>query len=97
MIISALGFETQKYASHFADFPPNDPFYSVIEGLYSTWIDSRLWDGMKAFAPEGKLYFRPEEPVTRGQFAELLYLAHIHIGPLFEDHPADLKPIPVPH
>jgi hypothetical protein len=76
--------------AHYAD-SPGMPAFADIEALYDNWIDSRLWDGMPEYSPEGKLYFRPEKPVTRAQFAEMIYLAAINFGPLWEDHPADRR------
>jgi len=89
MLAHLLGWDAPREASHYVDLPPGSPFHAAAEALFARWIDSRLWEGEKAFAPDGKFTFRPEEPLTRGQFADLLYLAHVHIGPLWEDHPVD--------
>jgi hypothetical protein len=79
----------------YEDIPRSHALYEAVEALKERWIDSRLWDGPKAFAPADKLYFRPEQPITRAQLAELLWLADMHFGPLWHDHPGDTGPIPV--
>lgn len=78
---------------HYADLPSGHPAQEASEALFDSWIDSRLWDGEEALARDGRLYFRPDVPITRAQFAELLYLAHVHVGPLWEDHPIDRSAI----
>jgi hypothetical protein len=79
---------SDRRQSHYAD-ASGTPEFAAIEALYDNWIDSRLWDDLPEHSAEGKLYFRPEKPITRAQFAEMVYLAAIHFGPLWEDHPAD--------
>ena len=92
--VSYLGLRTPPGRDSYADVPPRHPLHDAVEALKDSGIDSRLWDYERAFASEGRLYFRPNEPITRAQFAELLYLAHMHLGPLWEDHPVDRSPIP---
>jgi hypothetical protein len=84
-----MGWTAPSGAAHYADIAPGSPEYGPSEALYANWIDSRNWDDKFAFSPEGKLYFHPDQAITNAQFAELLYLAAIHFGPLWEDHPLD--------
>lgn len=81
-------------APHYADVGPSSPYYRAAEALYDHWIDSGLWD-FNCYAPDGRKVFRPNAPLTRAQFAQMLFLAHFHIGPLFVDHPEDRGPIPL--
>jgi hypothetical protein len=86
-----MGWTAPSGAAHYADAAPGSPEYGPSEALYANWIDSRNWDDKFAFSPDGKLYFHPEQAITNAQFAELLYLAAIHFGPLWEDHPLDKR------
>ncbi|HZT42332.1 MAG TPA: FAD-dependent oxidoreductase [Chthonomonadaceae bacterium] len=83
---------------HYADITdPNDK--AAAEGLYAYGIDSRLWDGWNAYAPEGKLFFRPQAPLSHADLLAILYLAQIGLGPLFYDNPVDGRngrPVPPP-
>jgi len=92
-LVRFMGWTAPTGASHYADIEPGTPLHQAAEALYATWIDSRLWDGEKALAPEGKLYFRPDTPITRAQFAEMLYFASAHIDPPWQDNPIDTQPI----
>lgn len=57
--------------------------------LWQHGIDARLWDGMKAFAPDGKYYFRPDAPITHAEVLAALYIAQLWLGPKFDDNPID--------
>jgi hypothetical protein len=94
MMAKWMGWAAEDSKSRYVDLSPGSPEQRAAEALSANGIDSRLWDGETAFAPEGKLFFKPDAPITRAQFAELLFLAHLHIGPLWFDHPADLKSFP---
>lgn len=94
LLAQFMGWSAPAEAAHYADIEPGTQLHRAAEALYATWIDSRLWDGEKAFAPEGKLYFRPDMPITRAQFAEMLYFASVHIDPPWRDNPIDTQPIP---
>jgi hypothetical protein len=61
----------------------------VLEALYGWGIDSRLWDGWDAYAPEGKLYFKPKATLSHADLFAALYLAQMPLGPLFYDSPVD--------
>ena len=52
-------------------------------------IDSELWDGWSAYAPDGSLLFRPNTPLRHDAMFATLYLAQIGFGPSFFDHPLD--------
>lgn len=93
MLVQLMGWTAPADALHYADLEPGAPQHRAAEALYATWIDSRLWDGEKALAPGGKLYFRPDTPVTRAQFAEMLAFASVHIDPPWRDNPIDTQPI----
>jgi hypothetical protein len=95
LLARAMGWRAPAGADHYADLEPGSAESAAAEALYAQAITSRLWDFERSFAPNGRLYFRPKTPVTRGEFAELLFLACRHIGPLWNDHPLDLAPIPV--
>ncbi len=95
LVARFIGIGPKRGAHHYADAPPGHAAYSAAEALFAISIDSRLWDYEKAFAPEGKFFFRPDQPVTRAQFAQLVYFAHEFIGPLWEDYPADQHEIAV--
>lgn len=96
MLARFLDWQAPPGAAHYADLSPDSPHHAAAEALFARWIDSRLWDGEQALAPEGRFYFRPDAPLTRGQFAQLLHLAHTHLGPLWKDHPVDRQAIPIP-
>jgi hypothetical protein len=96
MLARFLDLKAPAGAGHYADLTPGSPDWEAAEALYTTWIDSRLWGYEKAFAPDGRLLFRPDTPLTRAQFAQMLRFAHVHFGPLWEDYPMDRQPtIPV--
>ncbi|MGC8668056.1 MAG: FAD-dependent oxidoreductase [Chthonomonadales bacterium] len=101
MLASFMGWDDRPQAPlrpgaapHYADVGPGSPYYDAAEALYAHWIDSGLWD-FNCYSPDGRKLFRPQAPVTREQFAQMLFLAHYHIGPLFFDQPEDRGPIPL--
>ena len=57
--------------------------------LHEYGLDSRLWDGWEAYAPDGKLLLHSEREVTRGEAFAAFYVIQIGLGPLFNDHPLD--------
>ncbi len=67
------------------------PFRADIEILARHNIDSRLWDGWNAHAPDGRLRFRPDAPLSHADLFATLYVAQIGLGPLFNDNPIDGK------
>src|SRR5207244_10472305 len=83
LLVEYIGWKAPPGRNSYVDVPPVSPYFESAEALKDYWIDSRLWDDEKAFAPEGKFYFHPDQPITRAQFAEMLYLAHNHFGPLW--------------
>lgn len=94
-IAGFLKWSAKPGPAHYADVPPDSPFFNSAEAFYANWIDSRLWDPWPSYSPDGKLLFHPDQPITRAQFAEILFLAHFDIGPLFEDQPVDKGEIPI--
>lgn len=62
---------------------------AAIGQLWAAGIDSRLWDGMEAYAPQKALKFRPDAPVTHSDLAIVLFVVQRYLGPLFRDLPAD--------
>lgn len=93
IIVEMMQWEAPAGAYHYADLQPNSAISRDGEALYANHIDSMVWDYEKSFAPDGKFYFRPDQPVTRAQFAELLFLVHFDLGPLFEDFAVDKQAI----
>lgn len=94
LVVRFTGWRAAPGSSHYADVPAGSPLHDAVEALHAQWIDSRLWDGPGAFAPDGLLTFGPERPLTRAELAQIVYLVHVHYGPLFFDHPSD-RPIDV--
>ncbi len=90
-----MGWTAPPGSDHYEDTPLGSPWHEAAEALYATWIDSRLWDPWPVHAASGKLVFAPDKPLTRAQWAQMVYFAQVHTGPLFEDHVEDLAPIPV--
>jgi hypothetical protein len=88
MLVQAMGWTRLQNGRHYADLA-DGPDSVAADILFEHWIDSRLWDSWPSYAPDGRLMFRPAEPLNRGQLAELVYLAHLYAGPLWEDFSAD--------
>jgi hypothetical protein len=93
LLSSLMGLSKPVQGGHYADIS-DDSIAQAAESLYMQWIDSRLWDPLDR-SPDGKLYFRPEKLLTRAEWSEMLYLASIHLGPLWMDHPLDKAPVDV--
>jgi hypothetical protein len=62
---------------------------AAINRLGALGTDSILWDSWTAFAPDGTLLFRPNDPLRHDDMFATLYLAQIGLGPSFYDHPMD--------
>ena len=75
------------HLSHYSD----GSAASNPDKLYAMGIDSLLWDGVKAMQPDGKLLFHGDAAVTHIDLFAALYIAQIGLGPLFDDHPLELK------
>jgi hypothetical protein len=86
-VFSSLFPQPPSEARHYADVREEDR--APVEKLYAYGIGARLWDGAKALAPEGKLYFRPEAPLSHADLFETLFLIQRSLGPLFFDNPVD--------
>lgn len=86
-VFSALFHQPSAEARHYADVRYEDS--APVEKLYAYGIDSMLWDGAKALASDGKLYFRPEAPLSHADLFETLFLIQRSLGPLFFDNPVD--------
>ena len=88
-------FAPTPTAAHYADVSPDD--LQAAETLYARSIDAELWDGLGHRAPDGRMLFRPDAPLSHAALFATLYLAQIGLGPLFEDNPADgINGWPVP-
>ena len=90
-LVQLMGWKSTTRRAHYADIRRTNESYPYVEALHGYYIDSILWDQTKAFNKQGRLLFRPDEKITRAQFAQLIYLACIHIGPLWEDNPMDRR------
>jgi len=90
MIAEVMAWKPLGVGPRYADVLDDPATAVAAQALSDRWIDSRLWDGIEAWAPGGGLLLRGERPLRRGQLAQLVWLAHQHIGHLFEDHPEDL-------
>ncbi len=81
--------------SHYVDIALGTTLSDEVEALYRHGIDSLVWDGTKAMATSPdpsrfQLRFQPQAYLTRGQYAETLYLASVGVGPLFYDDQIDV-------
>ncbi len=90
-----VGAKVSNDASHYLDVKPDSPVGRAAEALYAMGIDSRLWDGFDAARNPAGLLLRPDDSITRAQFAQLVYLAHQSFGPGWDDFEADKSPIPL--
>jgi hypothetical protein len=77
-------YRDPKEQRHYADC--DDP---APEELFDQGVDSRLWGDLSAYAPDGKVLFRPQDPISHADLFETLYVAQIGLGPLFNDNPVD--------
>jgi hypothetical protein len=91
MLVAAMGWKSAQGGNHFADLPDSADSRAA-EILFEHWIDPRLWDAWPKYSEDGKMLFRPSEPVTRQQLAEMVWLAHFYAGPLWLDYTADRLP-----
>lgn len=91
-LTSVMRWHAPSTDNAYADLTAGSPECKAANALKANWIDSRLWDGSHAYGSDGSLLFRPDEPMTRGQLAQLAMLAQNCIGPLWDDHPADKVP-----
>jgi hypothetical protein len=66
MVVSGFGMQLNPgNTSHFADVPVGSPFFQYIETAYGSGLISGYGDGN----------FRPNDNVTRGQAAKVVYIA----------------------
>ena len=77
-------------SQHYSDTPSGSTHYAAAEALYANWIDTRNWEDVWKLDASGRLKFDPDKPLTNAQFAELVYIAALHFGPLYYDHPMDM-------
>jgi hypothetical protein len=93
MIVLAQGWTTTTAGGpHFRDVPASQPFYTVIETAYAHGVMSGYTCGAPGEPCPG-VYFRPNNNVTRGQFAKMLvnargWPANLAGAPHFLDVPA---------
>lgn len=64
---------------------------NAILELSKRGLTSILFDGADAFTPDGKLLFKPHEPIAHAQAFRLLYLVQISLGYSFSDSPIDFR------
>lgn len=83
-----LGWRPAAETRRYADLE-EERVAVAAEALRERGIDSRLWDGGAAIRSDGRLLFRADQGVTNAELAEVIFLLHAHLGPLWEDHPAD--------
>jgi hypothetical protein len=62
---------------------------AAVNRLAQLGTDPILWDSWSAFAPDGSLLLRPNDPLRHDDMFATLYLAQIGLGPPFVDHPID--------
>ena len=67
----------------------DSPNKSAITTLEKQGIDSRIWDGWKAYTKTEKLIFQPNANISHADVFGTLYIFQISLGPLFFDHPKD--------
>ena len=79
MIVTARGWGPLTPANaSFADVPPGDPFYGVIEQARAKGLIAGYpcgGPGEPCDPPANRPYFRAGANATRGQFSKILYLA----------------------
>lgn len=90
-VVGAMGWRPVGGGQRYVDVSDDPALASAAHALSDRWIDSRLWDGEEARAPGGGLRFGGGQTISRGDLAQMVWLAHKHIGPLFEEHPEDLR------
>ena len=64
---------------------------SAILELSRRGITSILWDSWNAFTPEGRLIFKPNQPITHAEAFRALYLIQFSVGLPFSDSPIDFR------
>jgi hypothetical protein len=77
MTSEAFGFSEPASGQTFEDVPPGSTFYEWVQRLASREIISGYWCGGQGepCGTEERPYFRPNNHVTRGQAAKIVYLA----------------------
>jgi hypothetical protein len=96
-ISNLMGWKAHTDSHHYADLALGTPAERGAEAFYATGITSILWDNAAAINSDHQLLFRSESALTRAQFAQILFLAHQYIGPLWQDYAADRNPYPPVH
>jgi hypothetical protein len=74
----------------YADIP-DEPTRQAAARLARVGITAAIWDASASYAPEGKLYFRPNAPLNHSELFFVLYLIDKINSPLVADPPADFK------
>jgi hypothetical protein len=80
----AFDFNEPVGGQTFEDVPPNGTFYTYVERMTGRGIISGYPCGganEPCIPPGNRPYFRPNNPVTRGQTAKIVYLAREQISP----------------
>ncbi len=66
---------TTAHAGHFEDVPPPNPFYTYVECLVAPGVIGGYpcgGPGEPCVGPTNKPYYRPNNPVTRGQISKII-------------------------
>lgn len=89
-LVEGFGWGPHAGPSRYADLPKAEG--DAAEALAAWGIDVQVWSALGSRDASGRPLFEGSKPITRGQFAQWLHLAHRFVGPLFFDHPMDLAP-----
>lgn len=96
-LAGAFGWQPPSGRGRYHDLQEGSQAWRAAEALAAKGITVEVWGAFATRDPQGRLVFRPDETITRAQFAWWLYLAHRFVGPLFYDHPLDRRPsLPAP-
>jgi hypothetical protein len=96
IVSNAAGWTETPTGQHFADVPPGSPFYTYVERAYNRNIIGGYPCGgpfEPCVPPTNLPYYRPNNPVTRGQTAKIVAIAagftETPTAQTFEDVPPD--------
>ncbi|MEO8285807.1 MAG: S-layer homology domain-containing protein [Chloroflexota bacterium] len=84
MVAIAFGFDEAVSGQTFQDVPPGSTFHEYIERLANRGIISGYrcgGPGEMCVPPSDRPYFRPANPISRGQVAKIVNLARIDATP----------------
>ena len=84
MAALAFGLTEPVLSQKFEDVPPSHPFYQPITRLAVYGIVSGYpcgGPGEPCVPPNNRSYFRPSNPISRGQIAKIVNFARIYVSP----------------